>query len=318
MVPRALTQTSKQLREETIIQFYSRNAFHVSIHHFDEGLEKVQPYAKHIRFLYIGLACPYHNPWTSRGTLEVLPVAKFLLQHAHSECRVWLLSSCAHKAADGKCRTTLLSIGLISLRSNFSRGSRKRSGTRPNSMLVPCSLGGGKGSWWLYAPLSTLSGGDLMLWDAYIHYIVQNQANMLSFLTVLTSPWRPIIEGDMLSRISFWLAKDRWCLEGNAGSNGPTIKGQFTLKLDDPRMQLGIKLQEIMDDLRCEEGQGWKKLKASKTRKLKTEDWIDTPWRNDWNPWASLGYGGKSLIWMFCCRTDSSRTNRALKHLQLE
>lgn len=75
-----------------------------------------------------------------------------------------------------------------------------------------------------------------MSWDVYIHYIVQSQANMLSFLTELTSPWRHIIEGDMLSRISFWRAKNRWCLEGNTGSNGPTIKSQFALKLDDQRM----------------------------------------------------------------------------------
>lgn len=89
MVSCALTQTSKQLREETIIQFYSRDTFHVSIHQFDEWLETVQPYAKHTRFLYIGLACPGHNLWTSRGTLEVLfVVAKFLIQHARSESRV--------------------------------------------------------------------------------------------------------------------------------------------------------------------------------------------------------------------------------------
>lgn len=74
-----------------------------------------------------------------------------------------------------------------------------------------------------------------------------------------------------------------------------------------------------MDDLK-REGRGWKKLKASKTRRLKTEEWIDVPWRDDWNSRASpaLGYGGESLTWTFCFHTDSSRTNWALKHLQLE
>lgn len=103
IVPRAITQASKQLREETIVTFDQTNTFHVLSHHLDEWQETVGVYIEHVRKLHIGLACPCRNPWTCLGTLDVLPITKFCIKYGVSGCQMRLLPSCAHRSADEKC-----------------------------------------------------------------------------------------------------------------------------------------------------------------------------------------------------------------------
>lgn len=285
LVPRVLIQISRKIRAETIVLYCHTNTFHVSACHWGTWLNVVRPYAKHIRNLRIGIACPCYCPWTRGGTLDLLPLAKFYLEFPL--CRIGLLPSCAHRIGI-ECRPAVPSLALYELRFGYPPRITGRD-LQWKQILFPAEQGQCAGPFWEYERVPE----DLQKWESIIHRTVQTYDWLLYMMCRRDGPWPDLIQNGILCTASFQLNRERFYIEVAPGYHG-TIRGRI--------------LQDELDPSRRPK---WKSLKGPQVMKLSTRDLVDEDEEADWNHCLV----GRAFTWRFYYHSKPSIVVRTMRHL---
>ncbi|KAE9964502.1 hypothetical protein EG328_010410 [Venturia inaequalis] len=308
IAPRALTQTCRQIRNETIVQFYRANTFHISIFHFNQWLDVVGPYAAHIRRLKVGLACPCYRPWTKGGTLNILPISKFHLQFP--QCRIGFLPTCASRTSKSKCRPAIPSQALLELRHGFElRGDEVRDAywTRNCGILYPCHQGEGRGGYWRWPATiwsTPFTPSQLLHWDAYMHQTVLTYEKLMFHLSTRNGPWHALIESDILHSMSFQFNSNQWHFEGAGIRHSPLQKSDLGFKI--------LQILNVVDDPRYPI---WRKsVTGPKSKTLSTEELMGD---GDWKDKLDRCIYGKPLTWIFYRYSGAPSVVKALRRVDL-